>query len=34
MGSKNIIWESDINIALKRAKGENKNILLDFFNPN
>jgi len=26
-------WESDFDQALKRAKAENKPILLDFFNP-
>lgn len=26
-------WQTDLNQALKRAKGENKPILLDFFNP-
>lgn len=26
-------WETDLNQALKRAKEDNKSILLDFFNP-
>jgi len=28
-----IIWETDMNKALSRAKSENKLILLDFHNP-
>lgn len=31
--SKMIVWETDMDSALKRAKEENKPILLDFFNP-
>jgi hypothetical protein len=27
-------WLTDMGTALKRAKSENKPILLDFFNPN
>jgi len=30
---KTIIWETKMDVALARAKAENKNILLDFFNP-
>lgn len=29
-----INWETELHQALKRAKGESKPILLDFFNPN
>jgi hypothetical protein len=29
----NIKWESEMQAALKRAKSENKPVLLDFFNP-
>ena len=29
----NIKWESEMQVALKRAKSENKPVLLDFFNP-
>ena len=29
-----IKWETSMNNALLRAKSENKNVLLDFFNPN
>jgi uncharacterized protein YyaL (SSP411 family) len=28
-----IKWESEMQNALKRAKSENKPVLLDFFNP-
>ncbi len=28
-----ISWESEMNSALDKARTENKNILLDFFNP-
>jgi hypothetical protein len=28
-----ISWETDLNQALKRAKAEQKPVLLDFFNP-
>jgi hypothetical protein len=28
-----IIWETDMDKALSRAKSENKFILLDFYNP-
>jgi len=28
-----IKWESEMQAALKRAKSENKPVLLDFFNP-
>jgi hypothetical protein len=27
-------WESTMDAALLKAKGENKPVLLDFFNPN
>ena len=31
---KNIIrWENEMNTALARAQSENKQVLLDFFNP-
>jgi hypothetical protein len=30
---KMIIWETKMDVALARAKAENKNVLLDFFNP-
>ena len=30
---KMIIWETKMDVALARAKAENKHILLDFFNP-
>jgi hypothetical protein len=26
-------WETDFEAALKRAKSENKKVLLDFYNP-
>ena len=29
----NITWESDVKVALKRAREEKKQVLLDFFNP-
>lgn len=29
---KMIIWETKMDVALARAKAENKHILLDFFN--
>lgn len=29
-----ITWESSMDAALRKAKAENKPILLDFFNPN
>ena len=32
MGDK-IKWETEMAAALDRARTENKNILLDFFNP-
>lgn len=32
--AKTILWETDMEGALKRARAENKPILLDFFNPN
>ena len=28
-----IKWETEMEIAFKRAKSENKSVLLDFFNP-
>jgi hypothetical protein len=28
-----ISWENEINAAIDKACAENKNILLDFFNP-
>jgi hypothetical protein len=28
-----IIWETKMNVAIARAKAENKHVLLDFFNP-
>jgi hypothetical protein len=28
-----IPWETDLKVALTRAKKENKHIFLDFFNP-
>jgi len=28
-----IEWETDMHVALKRAREENKPVLLDFFNP-
>jgi hypothetical protein len=28
-----IKWESDMDVALKRAREEDKLVLLDFFNP-
>jgi uncharacterized protein YyaL (SSP411 family) len=28
-----ITWETNMKAALKKAKAENKPILLDFFNP-
>jgi hypothetical protein len=28
-----IRWETVMDVALKRAKSENKPVLLDFFNP-
>jgi hypothetical protein len=31
--SKNIKWETDYNVALNKAKSENKHVLIDFFNP-
>ena len=30
---KMIIWETKMDVALARTKAENKNVLLDFFNP-
>ena len=29
----NVKWESSIDMAITKAKSENKPILLDFFNP-
>lgn len=29
-----IYWETNLDEALRRARAENKPILLDFFNPN
>ncbi len=29
----NVKWETDLDAALKRAKSENKKVLLDFYNP-
>ena len=29
-----IMWVTDMDSALERAKAENKPVLLDFFNPN
>ena len=26
-------WETDMDVALARARAENKPVLLDFFNP-
>ncbi len=31
--AKKIQWEEKMDVALARAKAENKRILLDFFNP-
>lgn len=31
--AKTILWETQMEVALERAKAENKHILLDFFNP-
>ncbi len=31
--AKTIKWEKDLNRALSVARGENKMVLLDFFNP-
>ena len=28
-----IVWETEMDAALKRARSENKPVLLDFFNP-
>lgn len=28
-----IEWETDMDVALKRARKESKPVLLDFFNP-
>jgi hypothetical protein len=30
---KTIIWETKMDVAMARAKAENKHVLLDFFNP-
>jgi hypothetical protein len=30
---KTIIWETKMDVAMVRAKAENKHVLLDFFNP-
>lgn len=30
---KAVIWESDLQKALAKAKAENKPVLMDFFNP-
>jgi hypothetical protein len=30
---KTTLWETNLEVALARAKAENKHILLDFFNP-
>jgi thiol:disulfide interchange protein len=32
--SEKIRWEKDLNEALNIARGQNKPVLLDFFNPN
>ncbi len=29
----NIKWEADMKVALKRAREEKRQVLLDFFNP-
>jgi hypothetical protein len=31
---KKLQWETDLSVALSRARSEKKPILLDFFNPN
>jgi hypothetical protein len=31
--AKTILWETKMDVALARAKAENKPLLLDFFNP-
>lgn len=31
--AKTILWETQMEVALARAKAENRHILLDFFNP-
>jgi hypothetical protein len=31
--TKKIMWEKDLEPALTLARGENKMVLLDFFNP-
>jgi len=31
--AKTIVWETDLEQALARAKSEGKHVLLDFFNP-
>jgi hypothetical protein len=31
--AKKIVWETKMDAALKRARAENKHILLDFSNP-
>jgi hypothetical protein len=31
--AKAVQWETDMDKALSRAKAENKELLLDFFNP-
>lgn len=33
MATSTIKWETDFTEALKRAKAEDKPVLLDFFNP-
>jgi len=30
---KTIVWESDLQTALAKAKAEKKPVLMDFFNP-
>jgi hypothetical protein len=30
---KMLVWETKMDVALVRAKAENKHILFDFFNP-
>lgn len=33
VAEKKIAWETDMQKALSRAKRENKNVFLDFYNP-